>query len=207
MRDWIVDRLEGRRAIPVEPPVPEEIEKEAGDHALNAGMEPLLPLKPAAVLVPLIARPGELTVLFTQRTSHLAHHPGQVSFPGGHIEPQDGGPRETALRETEEEVGLHRRHVEIIGRLDTYITRTGFLVIPVVGIVEPPFTLKPDPHEVAEIFEVPLGFLLDRDNHQRCSVEFEGATRYFWAMPYGGHFIWGATAGMVRNFCDILDAR
>ncbi|MBL8665974.1 MAG: CoA pyrophosphatase [Rhodospirillales bacterium] len=170
-------------------------------------MMPVLPLTPAAVLVPLIERPDGLTVLFTQRTSHLAHHAGQVSFPGGHIEPEDGGPAETALRETEEEVGLDRSHVRIVGRLDTYVTRTGFAVTPVVGMVAPPFTLRPDPHEVAEIFEVPLDFLLDPSNHERCSAEFEGRTRFFWAMPYGRHFIWGATAGMVINLCDILNGQ
>ncbi|QLH38482.1 MAG: CoA pyrophosphatase [Defluviicoccus sp.] len=168
-------------------------------------MEPILPLKPAAVLVALIDRPDELTVLFTQRTSHLAHHAGQVSFPGGHIEPDDSGPAETALRETEEEVGLDRRHVQLVGHLDNYVTRTGFVVAPIVGIVSPPFVLRPDPHEVAEVFEVPLSFLLDRQNHHRCSAEFEGVTRYFWAMPYGRHYIWGATAGMLVNMCDILD--
>jgi 8-oxo-dGTP pyrophosphatase MutT (NUDIX family) len=204
---WINDRFSSRRKIPVEPPTPRDIAAEHGDHALNADMEPILPLKPAAVLVPLIERPDELTVLFTERTAHLAHHAGQVSFPGGHIEPEDGGPAETALRETEEEIGLDRRHIELIGRLDTYITRTGFVVTPVVGRVRPPFALKPDPDEVAEIFEVPLSFLLDRRNHQRCSAEFEGRTRHFWSIPYGGHFIWGATAGMLVNLCDILDGR
>jgi 8-oxo-dGTP pyrophosphatase MutT (NUDIX family) len=204
---WITERFAGRRKIPIEPATPEDITAERGDHALNADMEPILPLKPAAVLVPLVERPDELTVLFTERTAHLAHHASQVSFPGGHIEPEDGGPAETALRETEEEIGLDRRHIELIGRLDTYITRTGFVVTPVVGLVTPPFALKPDPHEVAEIFEVPLSFLLDRRNHERCSAEFEGRTRHFWAMPYGRHFIWGATAGMVVNLCDILDGR
>ncbi|HYN37751.1 MAG TPA: CoA pyrophosphatase [Rhodospirillales bacterium] len=206
-RSWIGERFAGRRSIPIEPPLPADVACEHGDHALNEDMQPELPLKPAAVLVPLIERPDELTVLFTQRTSHLAHHAGQVSFPGGHIEAEDGGPAETALRETEEEVGLDRRHVDLIGRLDTYITRTGFVVTPVVGIVSPPFVLRPDPHEVAEIFEVPLHFLLDRRNHQRCSAEFEGKTRFFWAMPYGRHFIWGATAGMLINLCQILDGR
>lgn len=204
---WIDDRFAGRRTIPLEPPVPENFAAEHGDHALNEDMQPMLPLKPAAVLVPLIQRPDELTVLFTQRTSHLAHHAGQVSFPGGHIEPEDDGPADTALRETEEEVGLDRKHVRLVGRLDTYVTRTGFVVTPVVGMVRPPFTLKPDAHEVAEVFEVPLSFLLDRRNHQRCSAEFEGKTRFFWAMPFGRHFIWGATAGMLINLCDILDGR
>ncbi len=205
-RGWIENRFQSRRAIPTQVPIPAEVWSGRGDHDLNAGMEPILPLKPAAVLVPLIDRPDELTVLFTQRTSHLAHHAGQVSFPGGHIEPDDSGPAETALRETEEEVGIERRHVDLVGHLDTYVTRTGFVVAPIVGVVSPPFTLRPDPHEVAEVFEVPLGFLLDRQNHHRCSAEFEGVSRHFWAMPYGGYYIWGATAGMVVNMCDILDS-
>ena len=207
-RDWIRNCLDRRRPVPAEPPVLGDFRKEHGDHALNPGMEPAQPLKPAAVLVPLIDRPDELTVLLTERTSHLAHHAGQGSFPGGHLEPTDGGvPIETALRETEEEVGLDRRRVTVIGHLDTYITRTGFVVTPIVAVVSPPFVLRPDPHEVAENFEVPLSFLLDRENHQRCTAEFEGITRHFWAMPYGRHFIWGATAGMLINLCDILDAR
>jgi 8-oxo-dGTP pyrophosphatase MutT (NUDIX family) len=206
-RTWIEDRFQDRSEIPTQPWMPEDIHREQGDHTLNTDMQPLRPLKPAAVLVPLIARPDELTVLFTQRTSHLAHHAGQVSFPGGHIEPEDRGPADTALRETEEEVGLDRRHVDLVGHLDVYVTRTGFVVTPVVGIVNPPFALDLDPHEVAEVFEVPLSFLLDRGNHHRCSTEFEGVTRHFWAMPYGRHFIWGATAGMVVNLCDILDGR
>lgn len=204
-RTWIASRLQCRCTLPTQIPIPAEVWRGRGDHDLNAGMEPILPLKPAAVLVPLIDRPDELTVLFTQRTSHLAHHAGQVSFPGGHIEPDDSGPAETALRETEEEVGLDRRHVQLVGHLDNYVTRTGFVVAPIVGIVSPPFVLRPDPHEVAEVFEVPLSFLLDRQNHHRCSAEFEGVTRYFWAMPYGRHYIWGATAGMLVNMCDILD--
>ena len=206
-RAFIEDRFAGRRLVPLEAVIPDDITAERGDHALNLDMMPVLPLTPAAVLVPLIERPDGLTVLFTQRTSHLAHHAGQVSFPGGHIEPEDGGPAETALRDTEEEVGLDRSHVRIVGRLDTYVTRTGFAVTPVVGMVAPPFTLRPDPHEVAEIFEVPLDFLLDPSNHERCSAEFEGRTRFFWAMPYGRHFIWGATAGMVINLCDILNGQ
>ena len=206
-RAWIVDCFRGRSVVPDTAPVPHDYSRERGDHALNAGMEPVQPLIPAAVLVPLIDRPDELMVLLTERTSHLAHHAGQVSFPGGHIEPQDGGPKETALRETEEEIGLDRQRVTVIGRLDIYITRTGFAVQPVVGIVSPPFILKPDPHEVAEIFEVPLSFLLNRDNHQPCTAEVDGVTRHFWAIPYGGHFIWGATAGMLVDLCDILDPR
>ena len=203
-RDWLVQRFAGHPCAPATPGLPQDVLPERGDHSLNPGLEPMLPLRPAAVLVPLIDREGGFTVLFTRRTAHLAHHAGQISFPGGHIEPDDGGPIETALRETEEEVGLHRRHVRILGRLDTYITRTGFVVTPVVGLVQPPFATAPDPYEVDEVFEVPLSFLLDPANHQRCSAEFEGVTRYFYAMPYNDYYIWGATAGMVVNLWQRL---
>jgi len=175
-----------------------------GDHDLNPGMEPERDLVPAAVLVPLIDRADGVTALFTQRTGHLVHHPGQVSFPGGHMESEDKTPEETALRETEEEVGLHRRHVEIIGRLSLYTTRTGFSVTPVVAVVTPPFDISPDPHEVAEVFEVPLDFLLDSANHERHSRDYQGVERHFHAMPYNGYYIWGATAGMVINLYEAL---
>jgi 8-oxo-dGTP pyrophosphatase MutT (NUDIX family) len=160
---------------------------ERGDHVLNPGLLPEPPLTPAAVLVPVVDRDDGLTVILTQRTDHLATHPGQVSFPGGHIEPGDDGPEDAALRETEEEVGLARGHVRVLGRLAPYLTRTGYEVIPVVGLVSPPFDIDPDPHEVAEVFEVPLGFLLDPDNHQRHSRMYQGSRRYFYAMPYGGY--------------------
>lgn len=203
-RECIERRFARRPGAPDAPDAVAGANGHEGDHALNPDMEPIRPLKPAAVLVPLVDRPGGLTVLLTQRTDHLAHHAGQVSFPGGHIEPGDGGPKETALRETEEEVGIDRGRVRVIGRLDTYVTRTGFVVTPVVGIVEPPFDVTPDPHEVAEVFEVPLAFLLDPANHQKCSRAFGGAVRYFYAMPYGRHYIWGATAGMLVNMYRIL---
>jgi 8-oxo-dGTP pyrophosphatase MutT (NUDIX family) len=183
------------------------LEAERGDQDLNPGMVPIPPIKDAAVLIPLIDRPDGMTVLLTQRTAHLANHAGQVSFPGGRVDLADAGFEETALRETQEEIGLDRSHVRILGRLDTYITRTGFAVMPVVGIIEPPFTLTPDPFEVAEIFEVPLSFLLDPKNHRLCSVEFEGSLRYFYAMPYGRHYIWGATAGILMNLYEFLSDR
>ncbi len=189
------------------PVLPIDAGGERGDHDLNNGMEPFRPLKPASVLIPLIDRPEGLSVLLTRRTAHLAHHAGQVSFPGGHIEPADEGPVDTALRETEEEVGLDRRSIEVVGHLDVYVTRTGFVITPVVAFVHPPFTLRPDPHEVDEVFEVPLAFLLDPSNHQKCSAEFEGVTRHFYAMPYGRHFIWGATAGMLVNLFEVLCKR
>jgi 8-oxo-dGTP pyrophosphatase MutT (NUDIX family) len=158
----------------------------------------------AAVLVPIIAHPGGLTVLFTQRTAHLKAHSGQVSFPGGRAEPGDGSPEETALRESEEEIGLPRDRVEVLARLPEYFTRTGFRVTPVVGLIEPPLELKPDPGEVEAVFEVPLAFLLDTRNHQRHTREFQGAMVGYYAMPYGNRNIWGATAGMVVNLSRAL---
>ncbi|WP_218044711.1 CoA pyrophosphatase [Aestuariispira insulae] len=176
-----------------------------GDDDLNPGMAPVRDrLVPAAVLVPIIEREDGLTVLLTKRTDHLNDHAGQVSFPGGRVEPDDDSLIETALRETEEEIGLDRRHIETIGQLDRYITRTGFDVTPVVGLVRPPFSLSPDSFEVAEIFEVPLSFFMARENHEKRSREWQGKTRYFYVMPYLEYYIWGATAGMLVNLVDIL---
>lgn len=162
----------------------------------------------AAVLMPIIVRDGMPGVLLTMRTAHLHDHAGQVSFPGGRVDAGDADAIATALRETEEEVGLARRHVEVLGCLPQYRTGTGFLVTPVVALVHPPFDLVPDEFEVAEIFEVPLGFLMDGMNHERRSAEFPPPTgrRSFYAMPYGRHFIWGATAAMLRNLYHFLRA-
>ena len=161
-------------------------------------------LTQAAVLVPIVHREPDLTVLFTQRTSHLNDHAGQISFPGGRVEPEDPTPEETALRETEEEIGLDRAHIEVLGRLPEYITGTGFRVTPVVGWVEPGFALTPDAFEVAEVFEVPLAFLLDPANHQQKSIVWEGRERQFHAMPYQSRYIWGATAGMLLSLYHAL---
>jgi 8-oxo-dGTP pyrophosphatase MutT (NUDIX family) len=165
-------------------------------------------LRRAAVLVPIVQRPSGLTVLLTQRTAHLSSHPGQVSFPGGSAEQGDASPVETALRETEEEIGLARGHVEIIGELPEHVTASGFLVQPVIGLVNPPFELTAESNEVAEIFEVPLSFLMDGMNHQRMSFELPNGDgrRSFYAMPYERFFIWGATAGMLRNLFHLLRA-
>ena len=162
----------------------------------------------ASVLIALVLRPEGLTMLLTQRTAHLTDHAGQISFPGGRAEDYDASAIDTALRETEEEIGLDRRHIEIIGTLPDYVTGTGYKVTPVVGLVTPPFELTPDENEVAEIFEVPLAFLMDGANHQRLSFEMpEGAgRRTFYAMPYERFFIWGATAGMLRNLFHFLRA-
>ncbi len=169
---------------------------------LGATFDPVSNPRPAAVLVPLVNRDGELTVLLTRRSDEMPSHPGQVAFPGGKIDPGDDGPVGAALRETHEETGLERKFVETCGFLDVYQTRTGFRICPVVALVKPGFSLQPEEGEVAEIFEVPLGFLMNPDNHQRQGREWEGKKRWFYAMPYERHYIWGATAGMLRNFYD-----
>jgi 8-oxo-dGTP pyrophosphatase MutT (NUDIX family) len=160
-------------------------------------------LKPAAVLVPVVARPAP-TMLFTRRAAHLKDHSGQVSFPGGRVHADDPTPEATALREAREEIGLDAAHVELLGRMPEYLTRTGFRITPVVGIVTPPFDLQPDANEVEEIFEVPLAFLLDPANRQRQSREWQGELRWFYVMPYERHYIWGATAGMLVNLANHL---
>ncbi|MES2300112.1 MAG: CoA pyrophosphatase [Pseudomonadota bacterium] len=177
-------------------------EAEIADEGLSRREHPT----PASVLIPLVLREGEIMMLLTQRTAHLTDHAGQISFPGGRAEDADASAIDTALRETEEEVGLHRRHIEVIGTLPDYFTGTGYRVTPVVGLVSPPFELQADPHEVAEIFEVPLAFLMDGMNHQRLSLDLpEGAgRRTFYAMPYKHFYIWGATAGMLRNLFHFL---
>lgn len=163
-------------------------------------------LKAASVLVPIVARTAELTVLFTRRTAHLKDHSGQVSFPGGRAEARDASPEATALRETREEIGLAPEHVELLGRLADYQTRTGFRVSPVVGLVTPPFELNPDAFEVEEVFEVPLSFLLDPAHHQRHTRAFEGRVVHYYAISYRDYYIWGATAGILVNFYRHLAA-
>ena len=175
-----------------------------GDHDLNPGMLPRRPLVPAAVLVPLLERPDGITVLLTRRTDHLHVHAGQISFPGGRADPGDADAIDTALREAEEEVGLPRERVTPIGRLDTYVTRTGFEVTPVVGLVDPPAAFASDPFEVAEVFEVPLGFIVDPANHRRDSRVYAGALRHFYVLPWRHYYIWGATAGMLVNLAEVL---
>src|SRR5690606_32861157 len=140
--------------------------------------------RPAAVLVPIVAR-EELTVLLTVRTDHLPTHAGQVAFPGGKVEKVDAGPIATALREAQEEIGLDARHIEPVGFLDSYRSSTGFHIMPLVALVEPSFTLRPDPSEVADTFEVPLSFLMDAANHQRHAREWRGRLRHFYAIPFG----------------------
>jgi 8-oxo-dGTP pyrophosphatase MutT (NUDIX family) len=212
-RDWVIGRFlqlgrPGRRGFGGTADAAEAAalrEATRGDHDLNPGMTPpSTALRPAAVLVPLVDRPEGMSVLLTQRTPHLTAHAGQISFPGGRIEEGDADAIEAALRETEEEVGLTREHVRVIGRLDTYVTGTGFEITPVVGIIRVPFPLVIDPFEVAEAFEVPLAFVVNPRNHRRTTREFEHRTRVFFVLPYEGRNIWGATAGMLVNLAEVL---
>ena len=175
------------------------------EHLLRSADQPLTS---ASVLVPLVVHADRMTLLLTQRTAHLHDHAGQISFPGGRTDPEDIDTVATALRETEEEIGLARRHIEVIGTLPVYLTGTGFKVTPVVALAHPPFELTADSFEVAEIFEVPMIHLMNGANHERRSAEFPNrpGRRTFYAMPYKGYFIWGATAGMLRNLYHFLRA-
>ncbi|MEZ5995678.1 MAG: CoA pyrophosphatase [Hyphomonadaceae bacterium] len=162
--------------------------------------------RPAAVLAPVIMRPEGWTMMFTERSHETPAHPGQISFPGGRVQESDAGVVETALRETEEEVGLARSFIEPLGLWDRYDTITGFRITPVLALVEPGFELRLDAREVASVFEAPLSFLMDPANHERRSGVWKGQTRYYYAMPYEGRFIWGATAGMIRALWERLYA-
>jgi 8-oxo-dGTP pyrophosphatase MutT (NUDIX family) len=183
---WLVERLAR--------PVPPELRNLSDGFRLpgRAGTP-----RPAAVLVPLVNRPGGLQVLLTQRSADLPDHGGQISFPGGRVEPDDASVFAAALREAHEEVGLAADRIAILGQLATYETVTGFEVTPVVGWIEPPFDLHPDPVEVADVFEVPLAHLLDPGNQQRHFRMLGEVRRDYWAIPYGERFIWGATAAML----------
>jgi 8-oxo-dGTP pyrophosphatase MutT (NUDIX family) len=159
----------------------------------------------AAVLVPLIDRRHEVNVLFTQRTEHLDDHASQISFPGGRVELSDADREDTALRETEEEIGLCRSAITVLGRLPDYEIPSGFRITPIVGWVQPPLELKTDPFEVASVFEAPLEYFLDPANYQRRQYHFRGRHRHYMAIPYRGRYIWGATAGMLYSLCRMLD--
>lgn len=173
------------------------------DPELAADLAVMEPAAAAAVLVPIVLR-DELTVLLTQRTETLKKHAGQISFPGGRVDPEDTSPVHTALREAHEEIGLSADRVDPIGFLDGYRTGTGYVITPVVALVAPPFALTLEQSEVADVFEVPLRFLLDPANHQTHSREWRGRVRSYWAIPFGARYIWGATAGMLKNLSDRL---
>lgn len=160
--------------------------------------------KPAAVLVPLIPRPEGLHLLLTERQPHLRRHAGQIAFPGGRIDDTDADALAAALRETEEETGIAPSFVEPLGYLDSYLTSTNYRVVPVVGFLRQGFALAPQAAEVKDVFEVPLDFLMDPANHERHSRDWQGHTRWYYAMPWQGRYIWGATAGMIRNLYRLM---
>lgn len=204
-REFILERLHASADVAAGRVRDAEGPRLRGDRDFDPSLPTPATRRSAAVLVPLVEHSQGMSVLLTQRTEHLSSHAGQVAFPGGRVEEADADAVATALRETEEEIGLARRHVETVGRLDDYETGTGFVVTPIVGFVRPPFALKPDPSEVAVVFEVPLSFVLDRRNHERRTGFWRGRERTYFAMPYEGRFIWGATAGMLINLCDVLE--
>ena len=175
-----------------------------GDHDLNPASFPdkNRVYKPAAVLVPIVMREDEPSVILTRRASHLNKHAGQISFPGGRAEASDMSVVDTALRESEEEIGLDPSLVDIAGTLSAYLTVTNYLVIPVVGFIEPGFDLVADRGEVEEIFEVPLDFLMNTENHERHSGFHNGIERFWYAMPFNDYYIWGATAGMIKDLSE-----
>ena len=191
-RDVIMERI----ARPAPPPDPLDLHRAV----LQDGAR----VTHAAVLVPLIDHRHGVNILFTQRTEHLDDHASQISFPGGRVEPSDADREDTALRETEEEIGLHRSAIMILGRLPDYEIPSGFRITPIVGWVQPPLELKTDPFEVASVFEAPLEHFLNPANYQRRQYHFRGRHRHYVAIPYRGRYIWGATAGMLYSLCRML---
>lgn len=198
-----------RRALRQSGSPAEDAWREHGDFLLNPDTVPYLEtlkLKDAAVLIPVIDDGDEARVIFTRRTATLRKHSGQVSFPGGAIDPEDDTPERAALRETEEEIGLDRRFVQTVGRLPYYMAMSGFRITPVLAVVQPGYDLIPNPAEVADVFDVPLSFLMNPDNHGRGQATWKGAERQFYSMPYGEQHIWGITAGIVRMLYERLYA-
>lgn len=203
----MIAELARARLRPEPPGYGDLISRPRGDHDLQP--EPSAApderaAVPAAVLIPIVLREDGPTVLLTLRASGLRSHSAQIAFPGGRVDAVDGSPVVTALRETEEEIGLAREHVQTVGFLDAYLTGTGYRIVPVVGLVAPPFNLTLNPHEVDDTFETPLAFLMDPANHRREGREWRGRYRTYYAMPFGDRYIWGATAGMIRNLYERL---
>jgi len=181
--------------------------REHGDHVLNADMLATLEgmrLKDAAVLVPVVDDGANTRVILTQRTVKLRKHSGQIAFPGGGIDADDASPEAAAMREAQEEIGLDPRFVEPVGRLPHYLAGTGFRITPVLAVVQPGFKLTINPDEVAEVFDVPLSFLMNPDNHRRDAKVWNGILRHFYVMPYGERQIWGITAGILRTLYERL---
>jgi 8-oxo-dGTP pyrophosphatase MutT (NUDIX family) len=175
-----------------------------GDQGGRPGAARGDPRTDAAVLIAVVERAAGPHLLLTQRTAHLRDHAGQISFPGGRVEPDDASVAATALREAQEEIGLDPAKVEVLGELATYDTATGFRIHPVVGWLTPPFELQPDPYEVEEVFELPLDFVIDPANHRRQSFRRGPLTRTYYVLPWQNRFIWGATAGILVNLSSLL---
>jgi 8-oxo-dGTP pyrophosphatase MutT (NUDIX family) len=203
------ERARTRLALDAPPALDDpNVVPDKGDHELNLEMKALWavrPIRPAAVLVPVVDR-TEPTVLLTQRAIHLPQHPGQISFPGGKIEPSDETPLAAALREAEEEVGLDASVVDPIGYLDLYMTTQGFRIVPLLARIAPDYRLTLNPSEVDEAFEVPLQFLMEPGNHQKHSRDWEGIKRYYFEIPFEHRKIWGVTAGILRNLYEKIYA-
>ncbi len=198
-------RARERLSLKVPPGISDpSVTPKRGDHDVDPVMlkiSEVRPIRPAAVLVGIVDHP-EPTVLLTQRAQHLPDHPGQISFPGGKIDKTDADPLAAALREADEEIGLARDHAEPLGYLDVYMTTLGYRIVPVIARVTPGFALKLNTGEVDNVFEVPLAFLMDQANVQRHSRDWQGMTRHYYAITFGERYIWGVTAGILRNLHD-----
>lgn len=202
-------RLRAQRHDPEHAFGPEPAHLGHGDHVLNPGLVSGLvgaKLRDAAVLVPVTDDGPDARVILTRRATAMRRHSGQVAFPGGSVDPEDGSEEIAAMREAEEEIGLDRRFVEPVGRLPIYMTTTGFRITPVLAVVKPGYALTPNPVEVDEVFETPLSFLMNPANHRRESRVWEGVERHYYVMPYGEHHIWGVTAGIIRTMYERLYA-
>ncbi|HMO29620.1 CoA pyrophosphatase [Enterovirga sp.] len=202
--------LAAARLRPAPPRFGEKRADLRGDHAIGASGFPLPdggPPRIAAVLIPVVAHPQGPAVILTERASTLRQHSGQIAFPGGKMDPEDPTPLATALRETQEEIGLEPGRIRPLGYLDAYLSGTNYFIIPTLGLVEPGFRLTLNREEVESVFEVPLSFLMDERNHELHAREWRGAIRTYYAMPFGERYIWGATAGILRNMHERLFGR
>ncbi len=180
-----------------------------GDHRLNPDLRDMIVregLRDAAVLIPVVDRRDGASVILTKRTEKLRAHSGQIAFPGGRLDPTDPTPEHAALRETEEEIGLSPRFIEVVGRMPDYVSGSGFRIAPILSVVRPDFRLSINPDEVDDAFEVPLSFLMNPQNHNRDSRVWQDRERYFYTMPFGERYIWGITAGIIRTLYERLYA-
>jgi 8-oxo-dGTP pyrophosphatase MutT (NUDIX family) len=202
-RDFMALAAERLRSEP--PDLDDSLANPNGDHAFQQEpFEPPPAPKHAAVLVPVVAHADEPALLLTERATSLRQHSGQIAFPGGRVDEDDETVLAAAVREAEEEIGLDRRFVRPLGYLDAYLSGTGYLIVPVVGLVPPDYRLQLNPDEVADAFEVPLRFLMDPERHELHAREWKGRLRRYYAMPYGERYIWGVTAGIIRNLYERL---